>query len=479
MSKANVLVVDDQDSIRHFVSQALEGDGYTVVTAATVREARAAIEKDMPDLAFLDLKLPDGTGLELLREIKRVQPEVPVVLMTAFGELETAVEAMSAGAFWFVKKPFQNEELLALALRAMESQKLWLELRRLRNQAFADEDYLHSGSPSMQEAYAIAEQVARGDTTSVLIEGESGTGKEYFANLIHRMSARHSQPFVEINCAAIPSELLESELFGHEKGAFTDARAQKLGLMELANGGTLFLDEIGEMSPMLQVKLLRVLERRTFKRVGGTKDIAVNLRIISATNQDLERMVKDGSFREDLYYRLKVVPLYVPPLRERKEDIIPLARLFMERFAKQFKKPFRDVSSAAQRLLVDYAWPGNIRELKNLFERTVLLENAEVLDAVHLKLAGRVRPASETSLGQRVDEMVSGTIPPSGIPFESLVEELERALIMRASYATKWNQSRTAEMLNLKRDKLRYRMRLFGIQGRGTDDEAQDHSSAA
>jgi DNA-binding NtrC family response regulator len=479
MSKANVLVVDDQDSIRHFVGKALEDDGYTVVSAGSVREAREAIERDMPDLAFLDLKLPDGTGIDLLREIKRAQPEVPVVLMTAFGELETAVEAMSAGAFWFVKKPFQNEELLALAQRAMESQKLWLELRRLRQQAFADEDFLHSASPSMQEAYAIAEQVARGDTTSVLIEGESGTGKEYFANLIHRMSARHSQPFVEINCAAIPSELLESELFGYEKGAFTDARAQKLGLMELANGGTLFLDEIGEMSPMLQVKLLRVLERRTFKRVGGTKDIAVNLRIISATNQDLERMVKEGSFREDLYYRLKVVPLYVPPLRERKEDIVPLSRLFMERFAKQFKKPFRDVSQAAQRLLLDYPWPGNIRELRNLFERTVLLEQGEMLDAQHLKLAGRVRPASESSLGQRVDEVVSGSIPAGGIPFESLVEELERALIMRASYATKWNQSRTAEMLNLKRDKLRYRMKLFGIQVKGDEDDAQDQSTAA
>jgi len=479
MSKANVLVVDDQDSIRHFVGRALEDDGYTVVTAASVREAREALERDMPDLAFLDLKLPDGSGLELLREIKRLQPEVPVVLMTAFGELETAVEAMSAGAFWFVKKPFQNEELLALAQRAMESQKLWLELRRLRNQAFADEDYLHSSSPAMQEAYAIAEQVARGDTTSVLIEGESGTGKEYFANLIHRMSARHAQPFVEINCAAIPSELLESELFGHEKGAFTDARAQKLGLMELANGGTLFLDEIGEMSPMLQVKLLRVLERRTFKRVGGTKDIAVNLRIISATNQDLEKMVREGSFREDLYYRLKVVPLYVPPLRERKEDIVPLARLFMERFAKQFKKPFRDLSPAAQRLLLDYAWPGNIRGLRNLFERTVLLESAEVVDAPHFKLAGRARPASEASLGQRVDDALTGAIPPSGIPFEALVEELERALILRASYATKWNQSRTAELLNLKRDKLRYRMKLFGIQSKGNDDEAQDHSSAA
>src|SRR5262247_2773929 len=349
MSKAMVLVVDDQDSIRHFVGKALEDEGYDVRSTASVREARAAIETAMPDVVLLDLKLPDGTGLELLGELKRTQPEVPVIMMTAFGELETAVEAMSAGAYWFVKKPFQNEELLALVERALDSQKMWIELRRLRHRAFADEDFLHSASPSMQEAYAIAEQVARGDTTSVLIEGESGTGKEYFANLIHRMSARHDRPFVEINCAAIPRELLESELFGHEKGAFTDARQQKLGLMELANGGTLFLDEIGEMSPMLQVKLLRVLERRTFKRVGGTKDITVSLRIISATNQDLETMVREQRFREDLYYRLKVVPIDVPPLRHRKEDVLPLARLFMERFAKQFKKPFREISAAAER----------------------------------------------------------------------------------------------------------------------------------
>ncbi|MEY4070441.1 MAG: hypothetical protein RL721_1055 [Candidatus Eisenbacteria bacterium] len=467
MSKANILVLEDQDSIRHFVVRALEDDGHVVRGVDSIREARAALEREMPDLAFLDLKLPDGSGLDLLREIKRLQPETAVVLMTAFGELETAVEAMSAGAYWFMKKPFETEELLALATRALESQKMVLELRRLRHQAFSDDEFLHSSAPVMQEAYAIAEQVARGETTSVLIEGESGTGKEYFANLIHRMSARHAQPFVEINCAAIPAELLESELFGHEKGAFTDARAQKLGLMEMANGGTLFLDEIGEMAPMLQVKLLRVLERRTFRRVGGTKDIAVNLRIISATNQDLERMVSEGTFREDLYYRLKVVPLHVPPLRERREDVLPLARLFMERYAKQFKKPFRGFTEAAERVLTDYAWPGNIRELKNLMERTVLLENAERMDAGHLKLSGRARGPEEATLGQRVDEVVTGIIPPTGIPFEALVEELERALILRASYATKWNQSRTADMLNLKRDKLRYRMKLYDLHASG------------
>ena len=469
MSKANILLVDDQDSIRHFVGKALEDEGYVVRAAGSVRETRQAVEQDMPDMILLDLKLPDGTGLELLREIKRVQPEVPIILMTAFGEVETAVEAMSAGAYWFVKKPFQNEELLALVGRALESQRLWLELRRLRHHAFADEDYLHSCSPSMQEAYAIAEQVSRGDNTSVLIEGESGTGKEYFANLIHRMSARHDKPFVEINCAAIPRELLESELFGHEKGAFTDARTQKMGLMELANDGTLFLDEIGEMSPMLQVKLLRVLERRTFKRVGGTKDITVNLRIISATNQDLDRLVQEGGFREDLYYRLKVVPLWVPPLRERREDILPLSRLFMERFARQFKKPFRDVSPAAEQLLCGYAWPGNIRELRNLFERTMLLESGELLEPQHLKLAPRTRTNAAASLGQKIDGVLNGTQVDGGIPFEPLVEELERALILRASYATKWNQSRTAEMLNLKRDKLRYRMKLYELQ---TEDGA-------
>ncbi len=463
MSKADVLIVDDQDSIRHFVSRALEDDGYQVRTTATVGEAREAVEARMPEIVLLDLKLPDGTGLDLLREIKRAQPEVVVILMTAFGDVETAVEAMGGGAFWFVKKPFQNQELLALVGRGLESQRLWIELRRLRRQAFSDEDFLHSSSPTMQEAYAIAEQVARGDTTSVLIEGESGTGKEYFANLIHRMSARHDRPFVEINCAAIPRELLESELFGHEKGAFTDARNQKPGLMELANGGTLFLDEIGEMSPMLQVKLLRVLERRTFKRVGGTKDIAVNLRVISATNQNLERMVQEGTFREDLYYRLKVVPLWVPPLRERQEDILPLARLFMERFARQFKKSFREISPAAERILIEYPWPGNIRELRNQFERTVLLEAGDVLEAGNLKLSPRTTRVADNTIGQRIDQQLTQPAPAGGIPFEPLVEELERALILKASYASKWNQSRTAELLNLKRDKLRYRMKLYQI----------------
>jgi DNA-binding NtrC family response regulator len=247
--------------------------------------------------------------------------------------------------------------------------------------------------------------------------------------------------------------------------------------MEMANGGTLFLDEIGELAPMLQVKLLRVLERRTFRRVGGTKDISVNLRVISATNQDLEKMVQEGGFREDLYYRLKVVPLLVPPLRDRREDILPLARMFMERFAKAFKKPFRGIADSAEQVLTDYPWPGNIRELKNLMERTVLLEKAEVLEAHHLKLSSRPRTNVDSTIGQRVDEALQGVIPTTGLPFEALVEALERALILRASSATKWNQSRTAELLNLKRDKLRYRMKLYDIHPEGQGQT--NHPNAA
>ena len=417
MSKASILVVDDQDSIRHFVAKALEEEGFQVRAAANVREARLAVEHEMPDLALLDLKLPDGTGLELLREIKKVQPEVTVILMTAFGELETAVEAMSSGAFWFVKKPFQNEELMALVERGLESQKLWIELRRLRHQAFSDEDFLHSQSPSMHEVYAIAEQVARGDTTSVLIEGESGTGKEYFANLIHRMSARHDKPFVEINCAAIPGELLESELFGHEKGAFTDAHRAKLGLFEEAHRGTLFLDEIGHLPMALQGKLLRALDERRVRRVGATQDRAVDVRIIAATHVDLRQAVVAGEFREDLFYRLNVVHLVLPPLREREGDVLALARTFAAASAARYGLPEPRLGADVRDALEAHTWPGNVRELRHAVERALLLSPPGTLDPRELvparaataaaadapaagRLADAIRVVAETALAR-------------------------------------------------------------------------------
>jgi len=279
------------------------------------------------------------------------------------------------------------------------------------------------------------------------------------------MSARWDKPFLDINCAAIPTELLESELFGHEKGAFTDARYQKQGLLEVANGGTLFLDEVGEMGLSIQVKLLRVLERMTFKRVGGTKDLTVSVRIISATNRDLEKSVRDGKFREDLYYRLKVLPICVPPLRERVEDILPLAKHFINHFNKVFHKTFRRISPEAERILLEYDWPGNIRQLKNLFERIILLEFGEVVEARHVQLAGgRIAASALTSL-DLIQSILSGSeIPREGLRLERLTEDIEKALIVRASEVCGWNQTKAAELLGIKRDKLRYRIKLYGLK---------------
>ncbi len=335
-----------------------------------------------------------------------------------------------------------------------------------------EEGYLRCASPAMETLYDQLESVAQGETTSVLILGESGTGKEMIARLIHKLSARESKPFVEVNCSAIPKELLESELFGHEKGAFTDARAQKQGLLELANGGSLFLDEVGEMPVQLQVKLLRVLERMTFKRVGGVKDITVSVRIVSATNQDLERQVRLGGFREDLYYRLNVVSLRVPPLRERGPDILPLANHFRERFNVAFKKQFRSIAPAAEAMLVRYGWPGNVRELRNLMERTVLLERGDEIRPEQLALgtgavAGAVArgDGEPATLGATLDTILaSPEFPPGGIDFVKLVETIEHQLILKAYALSGENQSRTAEILNMKRDKLRYRMKQFGMK---------------
>jgi transcriptional regulator with GAF, ATPase, and Fis domain len=319
----------------------------------------------------------------------------------------------------------------------------------------------------------MVEQVAKSESTSVLIEGESGSGKELIAHLIHELSVRHDKPLLELNCAAIPRELLESELFGHEKGAFTDARQQKQGLLELASGGTLFLDEVGEMSLQIQVKLLRVLERMTFKRVGGTKDITVSVRIISATNQNLESMVREGAFREDLFYRLKVVPIRVPPLRERREDILPLARHFLDQFSRTFGKSFASIDPEAERILLNYPWPGNIRELRNLFERIVLLNQATSLQAQHLNAAIATVPLAGkggSPLHALEGVLESGQFPDQGIDLEGSLGAVEKEVIQRAFDWTRGNQSRAAQILQMKRDKLRYRMKLYGFHDTSTSD---------
>ncbi len=463
---SSILIVDDQDTLRHFLQKALIEEGYEVRGAATGGEGILLFQEQAPDLVLLDLRLPDRSGMDLLGLFKERVPELPIVLMTAFGEVETAVQAMKLGAYDFLTKPVNVEQVRVVVAKALESVRLWRELehhRRTEREKFS-RDFVRGIAPSIRQVYDVVEKVAVSDSTSVLITGESGTGKQVIANLIHAQSPRADRPFLEINCAAIPRDLLESELFGHERGAFTDARSQKQGLLELANQGTLFLDEIGEMSLSLQVKLLKVLESMSFRRVGGTRDVRVSVRIISATNQDLEKMVRDGRFREDLYYRLMVVPIRMPALRERREDIPLLARHFVLEFAKSFHKAFRKVSPEAERKLVEYPWPGNIRELRNLCERTVLLEDGDTLEASHLRLGGGPRGQTAGTLLERLQRLlVEGIIDSTPIPFEDLLRDIERGLIVRAAEATSWNQSRTADLLGIKRDKLRYRMKLHGL----------------
>jgi two-component system, NtrC family, response regulator AtoC len=474
MAKASILLIDDDETIRYFLTRDLEAEGFQVTTAETGQAGLRALEREPAELILLDIRLPDLTGIEVLQRIRDQWPDSIVVMLTGEPDHETAVQAMRLGARDYLTKgkPIRDELLLVLE-RELSSQQLGREVRHHRRERIEkfSRDFVRGESAAMQRVYAIVEQVAGSDSTSALIEGESGTGKELIAHWIHDLSARRDRPMLEVNCAAIPRELLESELFGHEKGAFTDARQQKQGLLELANGGTLFLDEVGEMSLTIQVKLLRVLERMTFKRVGGTKDISVSVRVISATNQDLAAMVREQRFREDLYYRLKVVPIRVPALRERREDILPLASHFLGQFNRGFNKSFQSIDPEAERILLAYPWPGNIRELRNLFERIVLLNQGDRILAQHLNAAIALPAARPGSRLERLREVIeSGRFPEDGIDLEGALGEVERQTIERAFQWTQGNQSRTATLLQMKRDKLRYRMKLYGFNDATTSD---------
>ena len=472
--KPVVLLVDDEDTIRLFLEKTLTVEGYDALTAATGEEALEKTRSSLPDLILLDLKLPDMSGIEVLQKVKEEFPEICVIMLTAFGDIETAVTAIKNGAFDFVSKPVNLEQLLLAIGKGLESLKLNRELFQLRRRLKHDFDdgHIPGESPQMKEIYEVVKTVAMSETTTVLIQGESGTGKELIANMIHRCSLRHDKPFLEINCASLPEELLESELFGHEKGAFTDAKSQKTGLLELANKGTLFLDEIGEMSMTIQVKLLRVLERMTFRRVGGTKDIKVSVRIISATNRDLETAVAGKVFREDLYYRLKVIPIHIPPLRERKEDIYILLKHFLMKYNRMFNKNFMDIDEDAFEKILGYPWPGNIRELKNIVERIVLLENDTVLRVSHLpeSIRSGEKPAEDRSAARKFEIALSRPYPEDGIDFEEIVRAVETELVNKAMNESGNNQSRAARLLRLNRDKLRYRLKTFGTEGGNNTD---------
>jgi len=455
VAKNKILVVDDEQLIRWSLEQNLKKQGYEVVTAASGEDALRMVKEEEPNLMLLDIQLPGMNGMEVLEKVKEINEEIIVIMVTALGILETAVKAMRLGAFDYINKPFNLEELAIIIKKALETGELKREVAHLRSEQTGRYgiDQIIGSSKHMEYVKTMIEKIAQSDASTVLVQGESGTGKELVAKAIHYESARADRPFMAINCAAVPETLLESELMGHEKGSFTDAKATKKGLFELADGGTIFLDEIGDMEHGMQAKLLRVLEERRFRRIGGTRDITVDVRIVSATNKDLLQAIEDKVFRNDLYYRIQVIPISLPPLRERKEDIIPLVDHFVAYFNREFGKTVKGVSKMAEKFLLEYPWPGNTRELKNVIERAIILENEETLLLEHLpqELVSKAGSAGSGPFSFR--------IPPEGVD----IEDVERELIRQALEVTEGNQSKAAKKLNLGIDAFRYRMKKFGF----------------
>ena len=450
MQNATILVVDDEALIRWSLSERLKSDGYHVLEADT---GSAALDRlrDGVDLVLLDYRLPDTDGLAVLREIKKFDPDILIVLLTSFVSVETAVEAMKLGAFHFANKPFNLDEVSATVTRALETTRLRREVRELRaNEArpFSLKRIVGT-SQTMTDLRALVAKVAASPASTVLLTGESGTGKDLVAKVIHYASDRASRPFMNITCSALPEHLLESELFGHERGAFTDARMQKRGLLESADGGTVFLDEISEMVPALQSKLLRFLEEKSFKRVGGAADIRVDVRVIAATNRKLDEEVAKGRFRSDLFYRLNVLPMSLPALREHPGDIALLADFFVDTFNGEFKKRIVGLTPAAVSLLQTYGWPGNVRELRNLVERAMLLCEGDRLDVKDF--AGLTGGGNISSDGF--------DLPAAGVN----LEEVERSLVVQALKRSGGNQTKAALLLGMNRDQIRYRIEKFGL----------------
>ncbi len=468
--KFSLLVADDDNTICWALKEALSSEGYEVFTASDSQQTEKAVEEHGPDLVLLDLRLPGVGGMEILRRVCG-KPDAPLVIMiTAFGEVETAVGAMKLGARDYVTKPFNLEELKLIIRNNLEALNLKYEVSRLRR-IHDKVEFVVGANPVMRQIHETIRKVAASRTTTVLIEGQSGTGKELVARSVHQMSERRAPLFVAINCTALPENLLEAELFGSEKGAFTDARQDRKGLFELADGGSLFLDEIGDMSLTMQAKMLRALQERKIRRVGGTRDIGVDIRVIASTNKNLDEEVRQGRFREDLYYRLNVVRIQVPPLRERREDLPALVDHFVAVFNREFGKNVRGLSPRAFEIVNEYPWPGNIRELRNVLERAILLESHDLVLPEHLNLPGYVAAVPQPAPCRAAASAGNGGGAPAPAgPFNideataDGLEGVEKYVIGQMLSATGWNKSLTAEKLRINRTTLYNKIKKYGFE---------------
>ncbi|HXC93351.1 MAG TPA: sigma-54 dependent transcriptional regulator [Geobacteraceae bacterium] len=453
-----ILIIDDEAFIRENVNRVLRDEGYQVIPAVNGNSALELVASEEIDLALLDLNLGPENGIDVLKSMKEIDPDLLVIVITGYGSVESAVESLKLGAFHYMKKPFKADALRLIVKLALQTNSLKREVRTIRKGEleFFEKIPMVGVSSALKEIMRQAREVARHSDATVLITGESGTGKELISKSIHHLSARREAPFVEINCASIPVNLLESELFGHEKGAFTDAGSRKPGLFETANKGTIFLDEVGEMEPAMQAKLLRVLENRTIRRIGGTKSIEVDVRVIAATNRNLKEAIQSGAFREDLYYRLNVFPIHIPPLRERREDIPVLVKFFLEIYSRKFSRDFKMIDPRALEMLAGYRWPGNIRELKNTIERICIMNCGPSLLPEQL-------PAEMTT-----GENAAATIPfipmLSELGLEETVNRFERDIIKSALEKSGGNVLQAAHLLKIPRGTLRYKMEKMEIQ---------------
>lgn len=454
--KPAILIVDDDVVMQETLSDVLRKRGYDIFSVGSGISALSIIKKNVIDLILLDMKLPDIDGLEVLKRIKEFDTEILVIMMTAFSDVQTAVSAMKSGAYDYINKPFELEELKLIIEKGLETKSLINEVRRLHRQQKENyqNSHIYGVSPQIQYVKELIGMISKTHKTSVLIQGESGTGKELAANAIHYSGLRSDKPLMKINCSAIPDSLLESELFGHEKGAFTDAKNTKKGLFELADSGTVFLDEIGDMNPFLQSKILRVLENQTFMRVGGEREIKVDIRIIAATNKDLEAMVKEGFFRKDLYYRLKVMVVEMPPLRDRLEDILLLSNLFIEENNKEYNKDIKGFSDDAKRLMTQYSWPGNVRELRNVIERAMILTDQSVITSKHLPFELK---QTERAVPQGIEHEVHE------IPSDMSLDSMEKLHLSKVLKKMEWNKSKASKFLGISRATLRAKIRKYSI----------------